>query len=289
MNGNVVLTGDVLAPEEHRVIQRVRKVWGVRNVTSQLNTHKPGDSIPALQGSGRILGTRGRLGKTLWAPSTRAAASIIGATLVATGLRQRTIRGYAFALGGIGLLARSITNQELRKVIGLAADPKVIDIHKSITVQASPEALFDFWRSFENFPIFMSNLKEVRDLGDGRSHWTARGPGGIAIGWNARITREDRPYLISWSSEPGAPIANTGTVRFMSNAEGGTTVDVSMWYNPPLGRVGHTFVKAIGDDPKRMMDQDLLRLKSLLENGKTTVDGTVAIATPPMNQGFATQ
>ena len=43
-------------------------------------------------------------------------------------------------------------------------------------------------------------------------------------------------------------------------------------YNPPAGAVGHAIAKAFGADPKSEMDEDLLRMKSLLETGKLPHD-----------------
>jgi uncharacterized membrane protein len=43
-----------------------------------------------------------------------------------------------------------------------------------------------------------------------------------------------------------------------------------MAYRPPAGALGHTIAKLFGADPKREMDDDLLRLKSLLERGQAT-------------------
>jgi hypothetical protein len=46
-----------------------------------------------------------------------------------------------------------------------------------------------------------------------------------------------------------------------------------MTYNPPAGLLGHGVAALLGADPKRALDDDLLRFKSLLEHGRTTTDG----------------
>ncbi len=43
-------------------------------------------------------------------------------------------------------------------------------------------------------------------------------------------------------------------------------------YNPPAGPIGHAIAKAFGADPKSEMDQDLMRLKTLLETGNAPRD-----------------
>jgi uncharacterized membrane protein len=111
----------------------------------------------------------------------------------------------------------------------------------------------------------MSHLKEVRNIHPGRSHWVAYGPAGIPVEWDALITRHEPNSLISWASEPGAAVQSSGTVRFGRNPAGGTRVEVQMSYNPVAGAIGHAVASLFGVDPKHAMDDDLARLKTLLE------------------------
>lgn len=46
-----------------------------------------------------------------------------------------------------------------------------------------------------------------------------------------------------------------------------------MTYAPPAGLLGHAVASLFGVDPKSAMDEDLVRFKSLLEDGRTTADG----------------
>jgi hypothetical protein len=39
--------------------------------------------------------------------------------------------------------------------------------------------------------------------------------------------------------------------------------------------LGHLVASLLGSDPKRAMDEDLMRFKTLIEYGKTTTDGEV--------------
>jgi uncharacterized membrane protein len=67
----------------------------------------------------------------------------------------------------------------------------------------------------------------------------------------------------------GRPLVeNTGIVRFDEVPGGGCRVAVRLSYHPPGGALGHAFARLLGADPKREMDDDLLRFKSLIENGK---------------------
>jgi hypothetical protein len=62
-------------------------------------------------------------------------------------------------------------------------------------------------------------------------------------------------------------------VKFQQNESGGTTLHVQFVYNPPAGVIGHVFASPFGADPKHALDDDMARLKSLFEVGKTTVHG----------------
>jgi uncharacterized membrane protein len=48
---------------------------------------------------------------------------------------------------------------------------------------------------------------------------------------------------------------------------------IHLRYEPPLGDLGHAMAKLFGADPKHDLDDDLNRLKSLLERGKATGRG----------------
>jgi uncharacterized membrane protein len=47
-------------------------------------------------------------------------------------------------------------------------------------------------------------------------------------------------------------------------------VHLLMSYNPPAGAVGHAMAKLFGLGPKDVLDEDLVRMKSFFEHGKTT-------------------
>jgi uncharacterized membrane protein len=119
----------------------------------------------------------------------------------------------------------------------------------------------------------MTHLKEVRDLDNGKSHWVAAGPGGISIAWDARITGRQTNQLLAWASVPESIVRTSGIVRFDKEPDGRTRVQIRMSYSPPAGLVGHAVAWLFGADPKTEMDGDLVRMKSLLETGKTRAHG----------------
>src|SRR5205814_797244 len=123
---------------------------------------------------------------------------------------------------------------------------------------------FQFWSNYENFPRFMSHVREVKETAPGRSHWVVAGPAGIPVEWEAELTEFAPNRVIAWKSVPGAAVRNVGNIHFDPNADGTTRVDIKLSYNPPAGAVGHFLADLFGADPKRLTDDDLVRMKSLI-------------------------
>ena len=268
--GRVTLSGPVLRDEADNLLAAVASVRGVAGVENGLEVHDgPGD-VPALQGGSRRRGDQFELLQANWSPAARLLAGSAGGGLALVGLQRRGPVGAALGATGLGLLARALTNLELKRLVGLGGGRRAIDIQKTINVHAPVEEVFTFWTNFANFPRFMEHVREVRDLGEGRSHWTVTGPAGLSVEWDAVVTRLVPNKLVAWQSVPGSVLANAGVVRFDANPDGSTRVTVRLSYNPPAGALGHVVATLFGADPKQEMDDDLVRFKSLLEQGKTT-------------------
>ena len=71
--------------------------------------------------------------------------------------------------------------------------------------------------------------------------------------------------LLFGRSEPGAVLENAGAVRFSGEGTG-TRLDLRFCYNPPTD-AGEAVAELFGADPRAQLNQDLGRLKSLLESG----------------------
>jgi uncharacterized membrane protein len=142
-------------------------------------------------------------------------------------------------------------------------------LHAAITVRRPREEVYGFWRDVENLPRFMIHLESVQVIDQRRSHWTARGPVGKAIEWDARIV-DDRPgSLIVWRSSDGATVRNSGSVRFADAPGGrGTEVHVELRFDPPGGVVGAAFARLLGEHPDQQIRDDLRRFKQVLETGE---------------------
>jgi len=275
-DGVVRLSGEILSHEIDPMLSCIRATPGVRGIDNQLRIHsKPGD-LPDLQGGRARPGARFELMQSNWSPATRLLTTLTGGALMVACMRRRDALGVAagtlgFGLG-LGLMMRGLTNLEARRMIGLGGGRRAIDFHKTINIDAPVERVFEFWKNTDNFPHFMTNVREVRNLGGGRSQWTVAGPAGLSVKWNAVVTEFIPNKIIAWKSEPGSAVANVGVVRFEPNNGAGARVTIRMSYNPPAGAIGHAFAKIFGANPKREMDQDLLRMKTMIETGNPPHD-----------------
>ena len=78
----------------------------------------------------------------------------------------------------------------------------------------------------------------------------------------------------TWERTLPHAVQHEGWIR-LEPFEGGTRVHLRMSYSPPGGAAGHVIAKLFGADPKSDLDQDLMRLKSVLEGGKMPRDAAV--------------
>jgi len=272
-DGRVTLSGPILESQVESLLSATRRVRGVTEVENRLEVHARPGNVPGLQGNGRRPEPRAELLQENWTPSLRLLMGTLGAAALMSGRsRSGLTRAASSAVGG-ALLARAATNLPGRRLVGVNGGREAVTIHKTITVDAPVEDVWALWSHFENFPRFMSHLEDVRITGEGRSHWVARGPAGTRFEWDAEVRKWVPDELISWKSLEGATLPNTGTVRFQPAPGGGTRIDLHLSYNPPAGAVGHLIASLLGGDAKHAMDEDMVRLKSLLEDGKASVDG----------------
>src|SRR6476620_4625598 len=86
-----------------------------------------------------------------------------------------------------------------------------IKVEETVNINATPRALYNFWRNFENLPRFMRNLESVTVKAQPTSHWAARlGRGCKLVQWEAEIINEHENRMIAWRSLPGGDIDSAG-------------------------------------------------------------------------------
>ncbi|HEU4565809.1 MAG TPA: SRPBCC family protein [Gemmatimonadaceae bacterium] len=242
--------------------------------------------------------TRPRPAGWLWA---RVAGDVMDLALLGTALnsdRTRKNRAIAATAAVAGVTALDVLAGEmLRREPSPAAARATrereegVQVTRAITIMRSPEEIYAFWRNLENLPRFMRHLESVRAIDERRSHWTAKGPGGKTVEWDAEITEDLPNELIAWRSLPGADVQNSGSVRFSpAPADRGTAVTVEMRYAPPAGKLGVSVAKLFHQAPGQQMADDLRLLKQVIETGEIVrSDASIAKGPHPAQPSEAPQ
>lgn len=198
---------------------------------------------------------------------------LLGLAMIGRRKHRARVMGALGAVFGVTVLDY-LTARQLGRTGVRRLDAKVasrVRVTKTLTTRASVEEVYRFWRDFENLPRFMAHLESVVVNGERRSRWTAKGPGGKTVSWDAEIT-DDRPNeRIAWRSLPGAGVPNRGEVRFLPAPGGrGTELRVDLAYDPPGGILGASLAKLFGREPGQQIEGDLRRFKQVMEVGEVT-------------------
>jgi uncharacterized membrane protein len=173
-------------------------------------------------------------------------------------------------LGAAGyLLSRGITGNcvvydQLDKYM---ATPVNINIRSSFIIKMPRRDVYNFWRRFDNLPLFMSHLKSVDLLPNDHSRWVLKMPAGVPnLSWEAEITRDEPNEVIGWSSIPGSVIETSGKVRFRDVMDGeATKVDVVITYQPPVGTLGGKIARLFNPVFKKMVEKDIQNFKHFMD------------------------
>jgi uncharacterized membrane protein len=223
-----------------------------------------------------------------WGSVTTAAALMI------YGVSRRSPAGLGLALAATPLAYRGLAgrwppqltrhhtaDEDTRAALG---GGRGLIVYESIRLERPIAEVYSFWRRFENLPRFMAHLAKVTETDGGRSHWMARGPGGVLVEWDAEIINEIENQVIGWRSLPGGDVSVAGSVNFDTVRAGQSTqLTVRLQYAPPAGRVGAFVSMLAGREPSQTIREDLRRLKQILEAGE------VARATAPPHAPHAPQ
>jgi uncharacterized membrane protein len=186
------------------------------------------------------------------------------AGMVAGKMFYRGTTGHCMIYQAIGVSTAVKTNAQNVSV----PHQQGIHVHQTVTINRPITDVYDFWHDFERLPSFMSHLESVEVFDETRSRWTAKAPAGLNVNWEAEIVNDIPNEVIAWRSLPDSQIANAGSVRFAPAPGGrGTEVRVELEYVPPAGKLGVAIARLLGEEPTVQVQEDLRRLKQLLEGG----------------------
>jgi uncharacterized membrane protein len=133
-------------------------------------------------------------------------------------------------------------------------------VEKSIEVDKPVDQVYAQWTQFEDFPKFMENVEEVRQLDDKHLEWKAK-VAGTERRWKAEIVEQQPNRVIAWRATTGDK--NDGKVEF-EPVNGHTKVKLAIDYEPPGGPAGEVGDKLVQATP-RSIEGDLKRFKEFIE------------------------
>lgn len=178
--------------------------------------------------------------------------------LTSAGLLLRGATGYC-----PGYAAMGVNHADTRDAL---AGSRGVHVRESITIDATPERVYRFWRQLDRLPAVMPHLAKVEQLDAKRSRWTAKAFDQVPVTWEAEIINEVPFETIGWKTLPGETIQNAGSVTFKPvPGNGGTEVRVHLQYAAPGGRAANWLAWLAGEDPARLTREGLQTLKRHLE------------------------
>lgn len=207
----------------------------------------------------------------------RLGSVLLGGVLAVFGIQRGSLPGWLLAAIGGSLVYRGMSGHcmvygqlgiNTAKGRGRAtAIPAQHGVHveHSVIIQREAEELYDAWRHFKGLPDFMSHLKSVEEIDDRRSRWTAEGPLGVSVAWEAEIITERPGELIAWRSIDGSVVDTAGSVRFEPSGNAATQITINLKYNPPAGKAGAKIAQLLGANPDQQIVEDLQRFKKIME------------------------
>ncbi|MBC5811363.1 MAG: SRPBCC family protein [Candidatus Eremiobacteraeota bacterium] len=133
----------------------------------------------------------------------------------------------------------------------------------SVRVPASSHQVYEMFSHFNDFPKFMSYVKEVTYRDDRTSHWVAEIAG--THEWTAVNENWSPDRRIGWRSTEG--LKNEGSVTFEDRGPGETQLEVVVRYDPPAGILGDAGEKlGVGAEFERRLQHDLNRFAEMVRS-----------------------
>jgi uncharacterized membrane protein len=132
----------------------------------------------------------------------------------------------------------------------------------SVTVNAPVHQVYELYSHFNDYPKFMSFVKEVTYLDGERSHWVVDVVGkhewdAVNEGW-----LPDRQ--IGWRSVDG--LSNRGRATFEPDGADRTLLTVTVSYEPPAGALGALGeILGAGGQLERRLQHDLTHFAAMVE------------------------
>jgi len=197
-------------------------------------------------------------------------ATVGGAVFAVGGMIKQPFIKKLFKATGLFLMYRGISgNCPAKALMAKNTEPEkhspAINIRTSFLVHQSKDIAYFMWKDFENLPVFMKHLKEVKVIDENRSYWVMKTlPGMPIVEWEAELL-EDNGDVLSWRSLPGSSIEMAGKITFEEWPGGNTQIDVLISYRPPAGYIGTALGVLLRAPFKNIVTKDVENFKHFVE------------------------
>src|SRR3954469_21331872 len=143
-------------------------------------------------------------------------------------------------------------------------------VQQAIEVSAPLHTVYEQLAAFENYPRFMSGVREVTPVGADQTHWIMD-VDGKRREFDAQITERSLDERVSWSTMEGPLLAETITLRPMGETKTQVVaqLEADIAFLMPSDRHGQASLT-------KWLKHDLTTFKTLLENGELSADAMSA-------------
>lgn len=204
-----------------------------------------------------------------------------GIGLTGWGVAKRGLVGLISSGFGVALLYRWMETNDMLgegrmgQLLNTGAS-RTTSVRSAITIDRPADELYARWRRFQDLPLFMRDIRSVKELPDGTFEWTAEIPNtGEEISWLVRLEEDVPGERIVWRSIEGSEVHNQGAVEFRSGSHSGETqVFATIEYRPPGGTVGKKVAEFLRAIPRQLVKENLRNFKHVVETGEVpTIEG----------------
>jgi uncharacterized membrane protein len=166
-------------------------------------------------------------------------------------------------VGGLALIGAAARGPLLESLRRTGTERRSARLHLSLIVAQPVEVVFAFVRDFENFPCIVGALRQVRDFGDGRSHWCASTPSGGTLEWDTVTTKYVPNRVVAWQSVPDSPVQMHGIVRFVPE-DTHTCLTLELDYCVRTGGLADALIALTTPTRGAELERDIRRLSTYL-------------------------
>ncbi|HET6483152.1 MAG TPA: SRPBCC family protein [Actinoplanes sp.] len=147
-------------------------------------------------------------------------------------------------------------------------------VQQAIEVSAPLHTVYEQLAAFENYPQFMSGVREVTPIGDDRTHWIMDVEGKRRE-FDAQIIERSPDERVSWATTEGPLLAETITLRPMGEMKTQVVaqLEADVAFLMPGDRHGQVSLN-------KRLKADLNALKGLVERGASTKKLVKPVPTP---------